>query len=207
MSPFVDNGKTYKIYDVFDKQDFVATLNNPYNKEAPRCNFSDFIDKLPKLPRTLDLGGGMGMFSKYLKATYDGWDVTHSDFTIKRDIDLESLDIKTRALNFIEEPIGKECYDLITAWEVLEHIPYEKLEMTLKNIYDALPHGGIFMFSTPDFDSPLCKSNDFFAICPPFHYLVFSKSWLEVYFEDSEWEIHSIRYCSDFLDDADMWYD
>jgi len=207
MTPFVDPDKTSKIYDLFDKEDFVATLNNPYTKDTPRCDFSDFLGKLPKVPRTLDLGGGMGMFSKYLKTTYSEWDVTHSDFEIKKNIDLENLNITTRSLNFIQESIGNSCYDLITAWEVLEHIPYENLESTLKNIYEGLSTGGIFMFSTPDFDSPLCKSNDFFAICPPFHYLVFSKRWLENYFENSNWEIHSIRYCSDFLDDSTMWYD
>ncbi len=47
MSPYVDKDKTYKIYDLFDKQDFVATLNNPYTKDTARCDFSDFLSKLP----------------------------------------------------------------------------------------------------------------------------------------------------------------
>ncbi len=207
LSPYVDQNTTFKIYDTFDKQDFVATLNNPYCDGAPRCDFTDFINKLPKVPRTLDLGGGMGNFSKFLKITYAHWDITHSDFEIKRNTELETLGITTKALNFIEQAIGENCYDLITAWEVIEHIPYEKLEFTLNNIYDALPKGGIFMFSTPDFDSPLCKANDFFAICPPFHYLVFGSQWLKDYFEESDWKVHSIRYCSDFLDDSNMWFD
>lgn len=207
LSPYIEQNETYKIYDEFDKQDFVATLNNPYVAGLPRCDFSDFSSKLPSHPRTLDLGGGMGMFSRFLKATNPSWKVTHSDFSIKRNTELEELDISTRALNFMKDSIGEECYDLITAWEVIEHIPYEELETALENIYNALPKGGIFMFSTPDFDSPLCKANDFFAICPPFHYLVFGKKWLENYFIKSNWNIHSIRYCSDFLDDADMWFD
>lgn len=207
MSPYVDQNETAKIYDIYDKQDFAASLNNPYKVGTPRCDFSDFINILPKSVRTLDLGGGMGFFSKFLKSTYPHWNVTHADFEIKSDINLEGLDIKTKALDFTANTIGKECYDFITAWEVLEHIPYEKLEETLNNIYNALSNGGIFMFSTPDFDSPLCKSNDFYATCPPFHYLVFTKRWLESYFKNTKWNIHSIRHCSDFLDDSEMWYD
>ncbi len=207
MSPFVDGKETFKIYDNFDKQDFVVSLNNPYHKGAIRCDFSSFEKNIPKNARTLDLGGGMGMFSKYLKETYPDWKVTHSDFEIKRNVDLEKLNIVTRSLNFIEESIGDESYDFITAWEVIEHIPYEKLDTVLNNIYKSLSKGGVFMFSTPDFDSPLCRSNDFFAVCPPFHYLVFGKKWLEKYFEGEMWEIKSTRYCSDFLDDSNMWYD
>lgn len=208
ISPYVDENETSRLYDVFDKQDFVVTLNDPYHKGAPRCGFTDFIDKLPKVPRTLDLGGGMGGFSKFLKESYSGWQVTHSDFEIKRNIDLEGMGIRTLALNFLKDPIGENCYDLITAWEVLEHIPYDKLEFALNNIYKALSKSGVFMFSTPDFDSPLCQSNDFFAICPPFHYLVFGRKWLKKYFANSkQWEIHSMRSCSDFLDDSKMWFD
>lgn len=208
ISPYVDIDNTSVLYDKFDKQDFVVTHTNIYRDGATRCNFDDFISKLPQNARTLDLGGGMGGFSKYLKETYPKWDITHSDFAIKQNTELEELGIKTRAINFLAEPIGKESYDLISAWEVIEHIPYEKFEFALNNIYDALAPGGVFVFSTPDFDSPLCKCNDFYAICPPFHYLVFGTRWLKEYFADkNQWDVVSMRACSDFLDDSDMWCD
>ncbi|HBM15426.1 MAG TPA: hypothetical protein DD381_03645 [Lentisphaeria bacterium] len=208
ISPYVAQDHTAKLYDAFDKQDFVVTLNNPYQQGTPRCDFSDFIRQLPQSPRTLDLGGGMGGFSKFLKQTYPQWHVTHSDFAIKQNTELERLGINTLALNFLKDPIEENRYDLITAWEVFEHIPYEKLEFALNNIYTALSKGGVFMFSTPDFDSPLCQSNDFFAVCPPFHYLVLGRKWLKTYFEaGNQWKLHSMRTCADFLDDSDMWFD
>jgi hypothetical protein len=78
----------------------------------------------------------------------------------------------------------------------------------LENIHRSLVPGGLFVFSTPDFDSPLCKSMDFFGLCPPFHYVVFGKKWLKACFSDSiDWELIELRSCSDFLDDALMWYD
>ena len=78
----------------------------------------------------------------------------------------------------------------------------------LDNIYSALYGGGYFVFSTPNFDSPLCKMNDFYAICPPFHYLCFGEKWLLDFFHSKpQWKIISYKACADFLDDSDMWCD
>lgn len=207
-SPALHERDIAAVYDEWDRQDFVVTLNNPYHAKAPRCDFSVIAGDLPPRTRSLDLGGGMGRFSLFLKQAYPEWSVTHADFEIKRNQELEDLGIRTRALNFLEEPIGSESYDLITAWEVLEHVPFHRLGGVLDNIHRALSPGGFFVFSTPDFDSPVCRSMDFFAACPPFHFLVFGEQWLRRYFTQSgKWQYLPPRACSDFLDDALMWYD
>ena len=131
--------------------------------------------------------------------------MTHSDFEIKANA---PDGVRSRMLDFTRSPIGRADYDLITAWEVIEHVPYHKLSFMLHNIWEALEPGGFFVFSTPDFDSPLCKSFDFYAICPPFHYLVFGERWLRNYFAASEhFEVFDVRHCSDFLDDALNWFE
>lgn len=204
QSPSIDPSEVSAIYDKWDKQDFVKSENNPYTANSVRCDFSRIIENLPKHTRSLDLGGGMGNFSKYLHQAYPNWDVTHSDFEIKAG----AFDgVRSRTLDFTLNTIGAEQYELITAWEVIEHIPYHQLKFVLKNIYDALVPGGFFVFSTPDFDSPACRSFDFYALCPPFHYLVFGERWLRRYFSDSkDFDIFDTRHCSDFLDDALNWY-
>jgi 2-polyprenyl-3-methyl-5-hydroxy-6-metoxy-1,4-benzoquinol methylase len=200
----VHEDDVHRIYDTWDKQDFVTSTNNPYTKSSVRCDFSQILGSLPEKPSTLDLGGGVGNFSKYLAAEYPAWDVTHSDFEIKASIEGP---ITSRALDFTNDEIGVEQYDLVTAWEVIEHVPYHRLSFVLDNIWRSLKPGGFFVFSTPDFDSPLCKSFDFYALCPPFHYLVFGEKWLKRYFVDSSiFEIHETKHCSDFLDDANNWY-
>jgi SAM-dependent methyltransferase len=205
LSPSVHEDDVHTIYDKWDKQDFVTSTNNPYTKDSIRCDFSKILHTLPSKARTLDLGGGVGNFSKFLHATYPQWDVTHSDFEIKA---TASEGVNTRTLDFTRNPIGQCVYDLITAWEVIEHVPYQKLQFMLDNIWEALVPGGYFVFSTPDFDSPVCKSFDFYALCPPFHYLVFGERWLRNYFADSkQFEVYDIKHCSDFLDDALNWYD
>lgn len=208
LSPYIEHEKSQLIYDKWDKQDFILSHNNPYNSNSPRCDFRFIMDKLPDKVRCIDLGGGIGNYSKYLKSAFPNWEVTHSDFAIKQNRELESLGIQTKSLNILEDKIGVNEYDLISAWEVIEHIPYEKLGFVIDNIYSALKPGGIFIFSTPNFDSPLCKMNDFYAICPPFHYLCFGQRWLLDYFNNQMgWETIKCMACSDFLDDSDMWCD
>jgi 2-polyprenyl-3-methyl-5-hydroxy-6-metoxy-1,4-benzoquinol methylase len=204
QSPSIHGDDIHTVYDKWDKQDFIESINNPYVTDSIRCNFTHIIPELPPQTRTLDLGGGMGGFSKFLKGVYPNWVVTHSDFEIKASA---PEGVNSRVLDFTNNSIGKKQYDLITAWEVIEHVPYEKLSFVLKNIYEALSNDGFFIFSTPDFDSPLCKSFDFYAACPPFHYVVYGKKWLMKFFLDSqEFEVVNIRHCSDFLDDALNWY-
>jgi hypothetical protein len=205
QSPSVHEDDIYKVYDKWDKQDFVASTNNPYTKDSRRCDFGKIEDHLPANVKALDLGGGIGNFSRYLHSMYPDWSITHSDFEIKASA---PPGVQSRMLDFTRDPIGREQYNLITAWEVIEHVPYHLLSYTLTNIWEALEPGGFFIFSTPDFDSPLCKSFDFYALCPPFHYLVFGKKWLTKYFlESNQFEIFDTRHCSDFLDDAINWYE
>jgi SAM-dependent methyltransferase len=204
QTPSIHEDDVHAIYDKWDKQDFVASTNNPYTSNSIRCDLSKVLPCLPAVARTLDLGGGIGNFSKFLHANYPAWDITHSDFEIKSGA---PDGVRSRTLDFTRNPIGSAQYDLITAWEVIEHVPYHKLSFILKNIWEALTPGGFFVFSTPDFDSPVCKSFDFYAICPPFHYLVFGERWLRNYFNSSrDFEIFDVKHCSDFLDDALSWY-
>ena len=204
QSPSIHKDDIHKIYDKWDKEDFVASTNNPYTAESIRCDLTKVMPFLPEAAKALDLGGGVGNFSKFLSEQYPGWDLTHSDFEIKAAVD---GNINLRALDFTKEPIGDEQYNLITAWEVIEHVPFNELAHVLQNVWRALTPGGFFIFSTPDFDSPLCKSFDFYALCPPFHYVVYGEKWLKNYFADSsEFEIFDVKHCSDFLDDALNWY-
>lgn len=207
LSPALEENSLAELYDDFDSQDFVASTNNPYQPGSPRCDLRGIANLLGDHTASLDLGGGLGRFSQYLKKAFPTWDVTHSDFG-KRNVELESEGIRTRALNFLEQEIGRESYDFITAHEVIEHIPFARLDGVFGNIHDALRPGGLFRFSTPDFDSPLCRAFDYYNACPPFHYSVFRERWLRKYFEESgRWTIVETKANSDFLDDAAMWFD
>lgn len=208
LSPFIQGDESYKMYDEYDTQDFVVSTNNPYKIGTTRCDvIEDLAGGMPAKSITLDLGGGIGHFSRFVKERHPDWKVTHSDLEAKQFPKLEKEGICTRTLNFMKEEIGTDEFDLITAWEVIEHMPIEVVDDVVTRIWNALKPGGYFAFSTPDMDSPLCQMNDFFAICPPFHYTVFGKKWINNYFEREGWEMVTCRACSDFLDDSDMWCD
>lgn len=203
-SPCIHSEDVYKVYDEWDKQDFMVSTNNPYTENSVRCNFDRIIESLPKETHVLDLGGGIGFFSGYLQSKYPSWNVTHSDFEIKA---TTVGDVQTRTLDFTRQEIGDQQYDIISAWEVLEHVPVEKLDFVVENIWKGLKFNGYFIFSTPDFGSSACKSFDFYALCPPFHYTVLSTKWLSAYFSRSNlFRVLEIRHNSDFLDDAINWY-
>jgi 2-polyprenyl-3-methyl-5-hydroxy-6-metoxy-1,4-benzoquinol methylase len=203
-SPYIHDEDIWKIYDKWDKQDFVVSTNNPYNSQSIRCDFNEIYPLLPPETVSLDLGGGIGNFSRFLRSNYPLWDITHSDFAIKA---INDENIKSRVLDFTNDLIGYEQYNLITAWEVVEHIPFHKFSFVMDNIWRALKPGGFFVFSTPDFDSPLCRSLDFYSMGLPFHYTVLGQKWLTSYFQTRhEFEIFDIKHCSDFLDDALNWY-
>ena len=206
LSPCPKQEHIHKIYDEFDKQDFVVSENNPYHEGATRCNYDFISSHIPSKVKLIDLGGGIGNFSKFAKSFFKDSNITHCDFEIKKNEHLEKFGIKTKSINFLSDKIGNREYNMITMWEVIEHFTYEKLDFVFKNVNDALDDNGLFIFSTPDYDSPLCQMFDFYSVCPPYHPLCFSKSWLENYFRDkAEWEIVGSKSCSDFLDDIDMW--
>ena len=206
LSPCPHQDDIHKIYDEYDKQDFVVSLNNPYSQGKTRCDYSFISDHMPKRVKLIDIGGGIGKFSLFAKDYFKEGEITHCDFEIKKNTHLEEKGIKTKALNFLKEPIGEREYNFVTMWEVVEHITFEKLEYVFSNINKALEKDGIFIFSTPDYDSPLCQAYDFYSVCPPYHPLCFSKSWLKEYFEKkNDWEIIGVKSCSDFLEDLNMW--
>lgn len=203
-SPYIDDKNIGMLYDKWDKQDFIVSTNNPFNSQSKRCDFSKIINVLPKKCNSLDLGGGVGNFSKYLSSEYPDWNVTHSDFSIKANIE---GDFNCIELDFVNNPIGNNIYDLITAWEVVEHIPFKKLENTFSKIWESLNYGGFFVFSTPDFDSPLCRNLDFFSMGLPFHYTVLGQKWITNFVNsNTKFEIFDVKHCSDFLDDSINWF-
>lgn len=67
---------------------------------------------------------------------------------------------------FILKDKGRICkFDLITAWEVLEHIPENKINILIMNIKRHLKKEGYFMASVAMFEDP------------PYHVTIKNKAW------------------------------
>jgi len=105
------------------------------------------IKKYKKGTSLLDIGCGEG-FSLF-KASQTGYTAKGIELSqdaaeyAKREF---SLDIETR--HFEGSQFPENCFDVVTLWQVLEHLPYPLT--ALKQVYRILKPGGLVVVSTPD---------------------------------------------------------
>lgn len=97
--------------------------------------------------KVIDLGGGIGAFCELLLAA--GFqDVTCNDISAEALRLAKKFNSKLPTVRFdVEEWEAESAYDLIFAFEVLEH--FSKPEVTIKKIFQALKKDGLFVGTTP----------------------------------------------------------
>ena len=103
----------------------------------------------------LDIGFGRGdSVPLFLDAgaSYTGIDYSQSAIDIAS-ARYESADVRF----FLEEAVDlsfQSAFDLIVAYDLVEHVPVYEMEIVWQKIHGALRPGGFFVLSTPIFDSP-----------------------------------------------------
>ncbi|MCC5814602.1 MAG: methyltransferase domain-containing protein [Leptospira sp.] len=128
--------------------------------EAHRDIYQDFIRLFLKAPKgkLLDVGCGLGFFVKSVGKAKPQWEVT-------------GYEIAERAAKFAQEKNGlsnvhagmvqesgipEGSLDIITLWDVIEHIP--KPHSLLEYLNSLLKPGGILFMQTPNFPFQLWKA-------------------------------------------------
>jgi len=145
----MSNDSAYKKWKKWDSKSFGAlTYADKIYYESELKSFN--INKKTKL-NVLEIGYGNGSFLRY--ANTKGWNVTG----IEQNHELyESA--KSEGFNvFLDEDLHKleqEEYDLIVAFDVIEHIQKESLVDFFKRIRNLLKKGGYFISRYPNGDSP-----------------------------------------------------
>ncbi|GBF50198.1 methylase/methyltransferase [Leptospira ryugenii] len=128
---------------------------------AHRPVYQDFIQKFltKKEGSLLDVGCGLGFFVKSVLEAKPGWKAVGYEIS-------ESAVQYARKINKMEtvhaglvqnSGLGKETFDVITLWDVIEHIP--KPHDLLKYLYTLLKPGGVLFLQTPNFPIQLFKAN------------------------------------------------
>jgi len=111
--------------------DEYVLIDPDYVEVRPRANatvlISMFGDRVQTL-RHLDYGGGDGLLVKLLRDS--NWQSTSYDPFVNKDVRIEQ--------------IGK--FDLITAFEVFEHVP--NVQQLISNLCSLLIPGGLVLFTT-----------------------------------------------------------
>ncbi len=211
MTPHVAIEQTAAIYDAYDFADSGLGVTAPHESALSTKQQSalDMATRhLGNSARVLDLGGGTGRFSYYAKRQHSGWHVVHSDFEARKQSFLAEYGIETRNINIARDEIGHNEFDLIAAFEVIEHLDFSTFVSMISKVQRALRPGGYLLFTTPDLDSPLVRAFDFFNAYAPHHLLLFSATWLRRFFSERSSGFDPVELATggDLLDDAESYF-
>ncbi|KKR88423.1 MAG: Methyltransferase type 12 [Candidatus Wolfebacteria bacterium GW2011_GWB1_41_12] len=122
-------------------------LNHELIREAKKK--IKFIEKYPVGKNLLDIGCGTGIFLE--EARRRGYKINGneiSSYTIKA---LKQKNISCFPGAVEGGILPKKRFDIVTAWDVIEHIP--KIKMAFKEIVGSLKESGYLFLTTPDTQS------------------------------------------------------
>jgi len=145
---------TGKPYGVLGHEDFCE--DRIHERLAKEFDFTlSLIGSLSGI-NVLDIGIGRGdripLFLKESVASYTGLDFSFSAIEIVRE---KYKDRRIKLLHMDAIQITDErAFDLITMYDVVEHIPTFDMEIVWSKISRALRPGGYVVFSTPIFENP-----------------------------------------------------
>jgi spore maturation protein CgeB/2-polyprenyl-3-methyl-5-hydroxy-6-metoxy-1,4-benzoquinol methylase len=149
----------------------VGIMNANENRMDLIEGYFDSNLRYPK-GKLLDIGCSSGNFLLEAKLRY--WDVQGieiSDKAASYGRNNYGLDIQTGVLT--RSCFGKESFDVVTAWDVLEHISNPK--EFLLNVRNILKNDGLFFLSTPNISS----TSSYFSgetwrhLDPPLHVILY----------------------------------
>jgi 2-polyprenyl-3-methyl-5-hydroxy-6-metoxy-1,4-benzoquinol methylase len=106
--------------------------------------------------KVLEIGFGNGKFLQYAKL--NGWDI----YGTEANVDLVNL-AKDRGFNaFCVDNLNQfdsDFFDLVVAFDVLEHIPQDQILYFLNDVKRVIKSGGVFIARFPNGDSPFGLSS------------------------------------------------
>lgn len=137
----------------------------------------------------LDYGCGAGSFLEFMEPEYK---------TFGFELDQDALKIaKSKAKNtaFISnlDELENESLDVITLWHVLEHI--ENRDEMIQKFHSKLKKNGLLIIAVPNHTSYDAKKykNFWAAYDVPRHIWHFSKTGMENYFSNENWNLKKIK--------------
>ena len=183
---------------------------NEYNS-SHYSNYLHGISNLKNQGNILDLGSGDGRFVALARKKNKKIKITAVDWFMPKELQkaLNSLKISTYSSPVDAESLNKiklDNYDLITMWEVVEHLKIKDLKNLLRYLDKILKKNGILILSTPDFNDPHCKSLDFWSMAAGEHLSVFNEKSLSKILDQAGYYIEQIERESVTIKMANAWY-
>jgi 2-polyprenyl-3-methyl-5-hydroxy-6-metoxy-1,4-benzoquinol methylase len=218
QDPQMEEKDLWRYYDSY-AYEFTPSLEElkRHFSELGHANTSHYLNYQAVLPyfkaltsnaNVGDLGGGTGEFTVFLRQHFSDYSITLWDHRISIDLQqaLNQQRVVALQANFFDSNLGNNEFDALTSWEVIEHIPVNRLTAFFSRVNQALRHGGLFVLSTPDFDSPYCQALDFWAMAPGEHLSVLSRRVLEPLLKKTGFEIIGEHHECVTLKSADRWF-
>lgn len=133
--------------------------------------------------RAVDVGCAGGYLVKHLRRRgLDAWGLDFSDYALLHG----DKEVKTHLRWFdLTEPndsfFGLECFDLVTCFETLEHIPPDMADRAVAHLWNLLRPGGLAILT-------ICVAGQPGADSDPTHVNVVARDFWENLFREAGWE-------------------
>ncbi|MBA3648936.1 MAG: class I SAM-dependent methyltransferase [Chitinophagales bacterium] len=131
-------------YNLYGRNDYLSPVTVKRYHEI-----LDYLEKFRKTNRLMDVGCGIGYFLEVAKER--NWEVYGTEFTQAAVQICRKKGIETQQGKLDPENYLPASFDVITSFEVIEHINYPIQEM--KNFRQLLREGGAVYITTPNFHS------------------------------------------------------
>lgn len=150
-----------------------------------------YISALQTGARIGDVGAGNGEFAVLAKQARPDVEVIAFEwrFSTMLSEELNRRGVVTVIGDFDGALPTSGCFQVLTAWEVVEHLKVGDLAPFFGMIKTALEVGGHFILSTPDFHNRYARALDFWATAPGEHISVLTRQFLEPLLRKAGFEV------------------
>jgi len=169
-------------------------------------------DNKVKDAKVIDLGSGNGDFVALTKSKFPNTNIVAIDWFLPAELQNALSELKVSHLSVPISAESLEQYNfaninLVTLWEVIEHMKISDLRMLLDYIHIILRDDGALILSTPDFEDKHCQSLDFWAMAAGEHLSVFSESVLNKILNEHGFHIDKVNHESVTVKLPEAWYE
>jgi 2-polyprenyl-3-methyl-5-hydroxy-6-metoxy-1,4-benzoquinol methylase len=183
-----------KIYDknYFHGDEYCNYLSDRKVFERQFQSRLSYIEKFKPGGKLIEIGCAYGFFLAVAQRSYQvlGFDIAEEPTRYARDM----LGLDARCEDFLDAKIEHLSVDVITMWDVIEHLP--RPDLVVDKAAEVLKAGGFLFVTTGDIGSliPRIRKERWRLIHPPTHIHYFNKSTITNMLEEAGLKIVNIRY-------------
>lgn len=168
-------------YAKYSRNDYLSPLTIKRYEEV-----LESFEPFRKTGKLLDIGCGIGLFASV--AISKGWEVYGTEFSDEAIEICTNKGVQMKQGKTTKEMFNAESFDVITSFEVIEHINYPNEEMDC--IHYFLRKGGLFYCTTPNFNAieRFVLKNEYSVICYPEHLSYYTPKTLDFLFKKHGFE-------------------